>query len=114
MTSASASASGSASGSGSAAAAASPLRAVLAELTAGAHTLDDVARRTGLDRDLVHAAVDQLVRLGRVDASTLATACPDSGCGSCSASTCGSRGAPAPSGRRPVLVALSVRSARPR
>jgi hypothetical protein len=87
---------------------------VLAELTAGAHTLDDVARRTGLDRDLVHAAVDQLVRLGRVDASTLATACPDSGCGSCSTSACGSRGTPAPAGRRPVLVALSVRPARHR
>jgi len=101
------------SGTASGAAAASPLRAVLAELTAGAHTLDDVARRTGLDRDLVHAAVEQLVRLGRVDASTLAAACPDSGCGTCSTSGCGSRGVPAPAGRRPVLVALSVRPSRP-
>jgi hypothetical protein len=90
-------------------AAVSPLRAVLAQLSAGAHTLDDVARRTGLDRGLVVAAVEQLVRLGRVDSSTLSTSCPDAGCGTCSASSCGSRGTLAPSGRRPVLVALSVR-----
>jgi hypothetical protein len=87
----------------------SPLRAVLAELTAGAPSLDEVARRTGLDRDVVRAAVDQLVRLGRVRADTLSTSCPDTGCGGCAASSCGSRGAPAPSGRRPVLVSLSVR-----
>jgi hypothetical protein len=89
---------------------AGPLSAVLAELTAGAPTLDDVARRTGLDRDVVGAAVDQLVRLGRVTSSTLATGCPDTGCGGCPTSGCGSRGAAAPAGRRPVLVALSVRS----
>lgn len=87
-----------------------PLRAVLAELTAGAPTLDDVARRTGLDRELVGAAVDQLVRLGRVSSSTLSTTCPDAGCGGCaSTSSCGARGRPAPAGRRPVLVVLSVR-----
>jgi hypothetical protein len=86
-----------------------PLRAVLAELTAGAPTLDDVARRTGLDRDVVAAAVDQLVRLGRVSASTLSSTCPDDGCGGCTTSGCGARGRPAPAGRRPVLVALSVR-----
>jgi hypothetical protein len=91
------------------AASASPLRAVLAELSAGAHTLDDVARRTGLDRDLVHAAVEHLVRLRRVDASTLATTCPDSGCGTCPAPSCRARGAPAVGGLRPVLVAFSVR-----
>jgi len=90
--------------------AASPLRAVLAELGAGAPTLDDVARRTGLARDVVAAAVDQLVRLGRVTSSTLATSCPDGGCGTCPAgSGCDGRGTPAPSGRRPVLVTLSVR-----
>jgi DprA winged helix domain len=94
---------------GASAAAASPLRAVLAELSAGARTLDDVARRTGLDRGLVSAAVEQLVRLGRVESSTLSTSCPDSGCGRCAASSCGSRGTPAPVGRRPVLVMLSVR-----
>jgi hypothetical protein len=88
----------------------SPLRAVLAELEAGAPTLDEVARRTGLDRDVVGAAVDHLVRLGRVSSSTLSTSCPDDGCGACPAGNgCDAQGAPAPSGRRPVLVALSVR-----
>jgi hypothetical protein len=90
-----------------------PLAAVLAELRAGAPTLDDVARRTGLDRDVVGAAVDHLVRLGRVSADTLSSACPDGGCGGCPAtSSCASHGAPAPAGRRPVLVALSVRKPR--
>ena len=93
---------------------ASPLRAVLAELDAGAPTLDEVARRTGLDRDVVAAAVEQLVRLRRVTASALSTSCPDGGCGPCPAgSGCDARGAPAPSGRRPVLVALSVRRPTP-
>jgi len=64
-----------------------PLVAVLAELTAGTPTLDDVARRTGLARDVVEAAVAQLVRMGRVAASTLSSTCPDDGCGGC-----GSRG----------------------
>jgi hypothetical protein len=88
----------------------SPLRAVLAELTAGAPTLEEVARRTGLDREIVSAAVAHLVRIGRVSSSTLATACPDGGCGGCGASSsCASSGAPAPAGDRPVLVTLSVR-----
>jgi hypothetical protein len=85
-----------------------PLVAVLAELTAGTPTLDDVARRTGLTRDVVEAAVAQLVRMGRVTASTLSTTCPDDGCGGCATGRCGARGQPAPGGRRPVLVALSV------
>jgi hypothetical protein len=87
-----------------------PLRTVLDELTAGTPTLDEISRRTGLDRDVVHAAVDHLVRLGRVTSSTLSSACPDGGCGTCSASDgCASHGAPAPVGNRPVLVTLSVR-----
>ncbi len=86
-----------------------PLSAVLAELTAGAPTLDEVARRTGLARDVVQAVVEQLVRMGRVTASTLSSTCPDDGCGGCTTSGCGARGRPAPSGHRPVLVTLSVR-----
>jgi hypothetical protein len=89
---------------------AGPLRAVLAELDAGVPTLDEVARRTGLDAEVVAAAVDHLVRLGRVTSSTLGTACPDGGCGPCPAGAgCGAKGLPAAPGRRPVLVALSVR-----
>lgn len=87
-----------------------PLRAVLAELDAGAPTLDDVARRTGLDRDVVAAAVHQLVRLRRVTSSVLATTCTDGGCGTCPAGNgCDAHGAPAPAGSRPVLVSLTVR-----
>jgi hypothetical protein len=85
------------------------LRAVLAELTAGTSTLDEVSRRTGLGRDVVQAAVQHLVRLGRVTAQTLSMTCADAGCGGCPASSCGSRDRPAPAGRRPTLVALSVR-----
>jgi hypothetical protein len=84
------------------------LVAVLAELTAGTPTLDDVARRTGLARDVVEAAVAQLVRMGRVTSSTLSTTCPDDGCGGCATRGCGAHGRPAPGGRRPVLVALTV------
>jgi hypothetical protein len=87
-----------------------PLVAVLAELTAGAPTLDAVARRTGLARDVVEAAVEQLVRMGRVTATTLSSACPDTGCGGCVTSGCVTSGGAAPGGGRPVLVALTVRS----
>ncbi|HEY6795634.1 MAG TPA: FeoC-like transcriptional regulator [Kineosporiaceae bacterium] len=91
-------------------AAAGPLRAVLAELRSGTRTLDEVSRRTGLPRDVVGAAVEQLVRLGRVTSSTLGSGCPEDGCGTCSSGTsCAVRSSRAPSGRRPVLVALSVR-----
>lgn len=62
---------------------ASPLRAVLAELSAGTRTLHDLARRTGLDRDLVEAMVEQLVRLGRVRSSTLSPSCQVTRCRGC-------------------------------
>jgi hypothetical protein len=93
-------------------AAASPLRAVLAEIVAGAPTLDHVARRTGLGRDVVSAAVEHLVRLGRVDAEALSGHCPRDGCGGCGGcgvpSCCGAVGMPVVAGGRPVLVALRV------
>ncbi|WP_409484962.1 FeoC-like transcriptional regulator [Arsenicicoccus dermatophilus] len=91
-----------------------PLRQVLVALESGAGSLDQVARSTGLPRSSVDAAVDHLVRMGRLDARELASGCPDGGCGSCASGTvdgvsgCGSD---APSRRRsgPVLVQLSVR-----
>lgn len=91
-----------------------PLTAILDAMAAGAGSLDDLSRRTGLERDTVEAGLDQLVRLGRVDAKELAMGCPDGGCGSCASghddgtSGCGSTG---PSRRRagPVLVALTLR-----
>ena len=81
-----------------------PLRAVLTAFEGDIHSLDDIARHTGLARDVVSAAVDHLVRAGRIEARELAVGCPDGGCGSC-ASGCaravadrsGARGAePAP------------------
>ncbi|MCA1780880.1 MAG: FeoC-like transcriptional regulator [Dermatophilaceae bacterium] len=91
-----------------------PLRQVLAALDAGAHSLAEVSERTGLSRDVVAAAVEHLVRLGRLEARTLAIGCPDAGCGSCaSGGADGSAGCGAarPSRLRsgPALVALSVR-----
>jgi hypothetical protein len=90
-----------------------PLQAVLDAFTAGAASLDEVSRVTGLPRDLVDAAVDHLVRMGRVSAQELTVGCPDGGCGSCASGSGGSAGcgASGPSAARsgPVLVALSVR-----
>lgn len=90
----------------------SPLRAVLGAFDAGATSLSDVARRTGLDRDVVDASVEHLVRMGRLSAGTLSTGCPDGGCGSCASGDDGSAGcgSSGPSSRRqgPVLVTLSV------
>lgn len=98
----------------SAPAASSPLRAVLDALHTGAGSLAEVARQCGLDRDVVEAAVDHLVRVGAVSARELALGCPGGGCSSCASGVdgapgCGSPG-PAPTRTGPVLVALSVRS----
>lgn len=82
-----------------------PLRAVLTEMTRGARSLDAVAESTGLSQDVVAAAVDHLVRLGRVSANDLAgSGCATSGaCGGCALrSGCGVK---AGSG----LVAFTVR-----
>jgi hypothetical protein len=92
---------------------ASPLRAVLGALEDGARSRTAVCTATGLRRDVVDAAIEHLLRMGRLDARELTVGCPDGGCGSCAsghgdAPGCGASG---PSSRRsgPVLVALSVR-----
>lgn len=85
-----------------------PLRDVLSALEAGSGTLDAVARRTGLARDVVAAAADHLVRLGRVNASVLAAGCGSGACGSCPSGSGGTPGCGRPP-QGPVLVALSVR-----
>jgi len=89
----------------------SPLRAVMGALESGAHSRADVSRITGLRPDVVDAAIDHLLRMGRLTASELSTGCPSAGCGSCPSGTegtgCGT--APAsPDRGRPVLVQLSV------
>lgn len=91
-----------------------PLSEVLAALRGGATSLTEVASITGLSRSLVDAAVDHLVRLGRIDAKELSMGCPSSGCGGCASGTaegqagCGAVG-PSPLRRGSVLVSLSVR-----
>lgn len=91
-----------------------PLTAVLAAFTAGAASLTEVEGRTGLSHDVVNAAVDHLVRAGRLEATSLSAGCPSGGCGGCAfAASDGSAGcatgAPTPGRRGPGLVALSVR-----
>lgn len=98
----------------------SPLRAVLDSFASGCGTVPEISLRTGLPRDVVDAAVEQLVRVGRVTARELQLGCPTGGCGSCALAVEGepSCGATAPSapgvrGRRPALVTLTLRSAPP-
>ncbi len=91
-----------------------PVSAVLEAFEAGAHSLDEIAGRCGLSRDVVDGAVDQLVRMGRLESKELALGCPSAGCGSCaSGSSDGTAGcgATTPSAARtgPVLVTLRLR-----
>jgi hypothetical protein len=89
-----------------------PLSRVLAELEAGTPTVAGIARGSGLDEAVVRAAIDHLVRSGRVDSRELSIGCPPSGCGGCASAT--SEGAPgcgrpaAVPGRRPGLVTLTL------
>lgn len=91
-----------------------PLRRVVAALEAGASTRRAIAERSGLAPELVDLALDQLQRLGRLDAQRLAASCPGGGCRSCPAARAdGSEGcALGPdAGRGPI--ALVLRSAPP-
>lgn len=90
-----------------------PLNAVLESFQGGASTLDEIATRTGLRRDIVLAAVDHLRRMGRLEAREMVAGCPSGGCGSCAfAHGDGLPGCGAPSAsaqrRGPVLVQLSL------
>jgi hypothetical protein len=89
-----------------------PLSTVLAELEAGTPTITEMVRRSGLDESVLRAAVDHLVRSGRVESKELSMGCPESGCGGCASASdsgapgCG-LGAPVP-GRRAGLVTLTL------
>ena len=83
-----------------------PLHLVLAEITAGTPTLSEIARRTGLSDDVVHAAVDHLVRAGRLMSTELSLGCPPGGCGTCPSSNGCSL--PKATDRRPGLVSLTL------
>lgn len=91
-----------------------PLTAVLEAIHAGAASLHEVGGRTGLAPDVVSAAIEHLVRLGRLSTETLTSGCPDDGCGGCGLARpggpgCPSRGRPT-SGQGPVLVTLRRRT----
>ncbi len=93
-----------------------PLRAVLDALGQGRHTRADLARATGLSPDVVDAALEHLVRIGRVRAEHLGGGCPSSGCGGCAsgrADASAGCGAPGPaSSRGPIALTLVERRAR--
>ena len=86
-----------------------PLSLVLAELAAGTPTVAEMSRHSGLAESVVRAAVDHLLRSGRVESSELSIGCPPSGCGGCAAASADGCHAPTPvAGRRPGLVTLSL------
>lgn len=89
-----------------------PLTTVLAEMQAGAPTVAEIVRRSGLEDSVVRAAVDHLVRSGRVESRELSMGCPASGCGGCASATDdGAPGCGLPSpvpGRRAGLVTLTL------
>ncbi|MCE3550305.1 FeoC-like transcriptional regulator [Pseudonocardia sp. RS11V-5] len=85
----------------------SPLRAVLDAVDAGARSRADLGARTGLRPDVIDAALDHLVRMGRLEPSSLGGGCPPAGCGSCGSGVGGEPGCGTPS--RPVLVQLTRR-----
>ncbi len=89
---------------------AGPLSLVLAEVEAGTPTLTQMARNCGLDEEVVRAAVEHLVRAGRIETRELSVGCPPSGCGGCPLAAEG-EGCGRPDvlqGRRPGLVLLSL------
>lgn len=60
-----------------------PLRAVLEAVEQGVTTVPAIAERTGLREDVVHAAVEHLRRLNRLDTLHLRTVCGGGSCLSC-------------------------------
>lgn len=85
---------------------AGPLSLVLAELQAGAPTVQELARRVGLTEAVVRAAVDHLVRSGRIESRELPVGCPPEGCGGCASS--GDCGSPSVAPGRRGLVTLTL------
>ncbi len=90
-----------------------PLRQVLTALTGGAASRAELARRTGLSRDVVDTCLEHLVRTGHVQAEPIGSGCPDSGCGGCPSGRADGApgcGAPAPSrSQGPVALTLAPR-----
>jgi hypothetical protein len=87
-----------------------PLSAVLEAFreSTGTPTLGEIARARGMDPDLVRAAAEHLVRVGRLTSEVISVGCPEGACGRCPLSSSGP-GDCAPGRAAPALVALSVR-----
>ena len=66
----------------------SPLTDVLLAVHSGALTTGEVAQRTGLDADVVSAAVEHLARIGRIEVLGAGSPCGGAGdaCGGCALS----------------------------
>jgi hypothetical protein len=60
-----------------------PLVAVLNAFSQGARTRDAACRTSGLPDDVVDAAIDHLLRIGRLSLLPLASDCSPGGCGGC-------------------------------
>ncbi|MBK7723300.1 MAG: hypothetical protein IPI32_14045 [Austwickia sp.] len=67
----------------------SPLAAVLAAFEDGAVSTAEVRLRTGLDEQVVAAALEHLIRMGRLQRAVVDLGCTDQGCESCPASGAG-------------------------
>lgn len=77
-----------------------PLSAVLAEVAAGTSSVPEMARRQGLEEAVIRAALDHLVRAGRINRAALGDCAPD-GCSGCAlAKGCAAAG--------PRLISLSL------
>lgn len=72
-----------------------PVTAVLAAYRAGAASVSEVGRRTGLRPDVVAAATEHLVRCGRLQSLDGRPGCPAQGCAGCAvARSCAGRRMP--------------------
>jgi hypothetical protein len=79
-----------------------PIAAVLAQVARGTSTVAEMEVRTGLPNELLRAALDHLIRTGRINAEAL-NGCAPAGCTGCSLTTsCAFAGS-----RRPVLLTLA-------
>jgi len=73
----------------------------MAEVAAGTSSISEMARHQGLDEAVVRAALDHLVRAGRITRAALGSECATDGCAGCPvAAGCTAAG--------PRLISLSL------
>ena len=86
---------------------AGPLTSVSEAIARGAVNRSAIVRQTGLDPDLVDAAIERLERMGRLSRAPLGAFCSGGGCSCCPAA--GAGGGCASGGGTPGPVALVLR-----